>query len=420
MSITDPLVRAARTTPAVGLKDTEGFQPNMRTLRQYRLERVRAALRVADVAGIVLYDPINIRYATGSRNMTLWTLHNAARYCFIPTEGPVILFEYRNSSHLVEGLEGIDELRLAKSWFFFAAGKRWQEKVVDWAEEISDLVNEHGGGNKRLLIDTCTVAGVNELTQRGIQVLEGQETMEMAREIKSPEEVLLMNYAISACEIGMARIDENLKPGVSEYDLWAELNDANNRLGGEWLETRLLSSGDRTNPWFQEASDRLVRPGEIVSYDTDLIGPFGYCADLSRTIFCGPGRPTDEQRRLFRLSWEQIQHNFDILKPGMSFKEISEKAWKIPESCNTLRYGSLFHGVGMCDEYPRIVHFDRFEADGYDGHLEPGMTFCVESYIAEEGGRSGIKLEDQFLVTESGMEMLSHYPFDEALLPREV
>ena len=66
----------------------------------------------------------------------------------------------------------------------------------------------------------------------------------------------------------------------------------------------------------------------------------------------------------------------------------------------------------MADEYPNIKHWNDFEKKGYDGILEAGMTLCVESFIGSEGGREGVKLEEQVLVTETGVERLSSYPFE--------
>jgi Xaa-Pro aminopeptidase len=57
-----------------------------------------------------------------------------------------------------------------------------------------------------------------------------------------------------------------------------------------------------------------------------------------------------------------------------------------------------------------------FDESGYDGVVEPGMTLCVESYIGEEGGREGVKLEQQLLITDDGQELLSTFPFEPALL----
>src|SRR5258708_19443766 len=117
-----------------------------------------------------------------------------------------------------------------------------------------------------------------------------------------------MNHAIAVCEAGMARMQEALRPGITENELFALLSDTNMRMGGEWMECRLLSSGGRTNPWFQEAGDRVIRPGDLVGFDTDLIGPYGYCADISRTFFCGPGRPSSHHPNPHALAMHQLHH----------------------------------------------------------------------------------------------------------------
>ena len=154
----------------------------------------------------------------------------------------------------------------------------------------------------------------------------------------------------------------------------------------------------------------------MVSFDTDLIGPYGYCADISRSWRCGEGKPDDAQRRLYAAAHAQIQHNIGILKPGMSFREVAEAAWPIPDDYLSNRYTSLIHGVGLADEYPNIKHRVDFAAKGYDGIVEPGMTLCVESFIGAEGGKEGVKLEEQVLVTADGVEVLSSYPFEEGWL----
>ena len=128
---------------------------------------------------------------------------------------------------------------------------------------------------------------------------------------------------------------------------------------------------------------------------------FGYYADFSRTFFCGRGRPTGAQRTLYRLAYEQMQTNLALIRPGMSFRELSERAWPIPEAYVANRYFVLAHGVGMTGEYPYILHRQDFD-QGYDGVIEPGMTLCVESYIGADGGADGVKLEEQVLVTERG------------------
>ncbi len=241
--------------------------------------------------------------------------------------------------------------------------------------------------------------------------------MEVLRAIKLPEELELTHQSMAVCEAGVARMQEALCPGLSENELWSLLHETNIAEGGEWIETRLLTAGSRTNPWFQECSAHLIRPGDLVSFDTDLIDPFGYCADISRNFHCGPGKPSEDQRRLYGLAYEQIETNIEQSQPGLTFREISERRWQLPSSCAPNRYSVVMHGVRLCDDYPSIYYAEDFDSAGYDGEIQPGMTLCVESYIGEVGGDEGIKLGQQVLITERGVERLSHYHYEKALMP---
>ena len=409
MSLVSPQSNQARQHGAMEYSEPPA---DLDEVRMYRLGRVREQLRRFDYTGILLYDQLNTRYATDATNMQVWCAHNEARFVYVPTEGPVILWEYGKCEHLAEDLPTVDEVRPTRSFFYFATGPRFKEKAKVWGAEIADVINQFGGGNKRLAVDRVAYTGLKELIDRGFEIFDGFELMEIAREIKSDGELRLMQKAVDACEVSIAAMREVLVPGITENALWAKLHEANIAQGGEWIETRLLSSGPRTNPWFRECSLREIEMGDIVSFDTDLIGPYGYCADISRTWICGDTLPTDEQRRLHGYACEQILYNTELLKPGASFREISETAWKIPDEFTANRYGSLIHGVGLCDEFPSIKHWPDFAEKGYDGILQPGMVLCVESYIGSEGGTEGVKLEEQVIITEDGNRLMSSYSLD--------
>jgi len=390
--------------------------PDLRAMRQYRLARIRAELGRRDYAGALLYDPVNIRYATDSTNMQLWVAHNPTRHCFVATEGPVVLFDYFSCEHLSDHAGMVDEVRPAVSWTYLYGGELSRERARRWAAEIAALVREHGGGNRRLAADHLGVAGAAELGRLGISVGSGEAVMENARLIKSPDEVLAMRRAIVSCEAAMAEMEAMLRPGITENQLWSELHRGSIARGGEWIETRLLSSGPRTNPWFQECSSRTIEAGDLVAFDTDLIGPYGYCADLSRTWLCGSAPPATEQLELYAIAAGQVAHNASLLRPGASFRELVNSARNPPPDCFPARYGVLYHGVGLADEYPTLPHESDWTEDTPDGQLEPGMVLCVESYIGRLGGREGVKLEEQLLVTDTGCEMLSRYPLEARLL----
>lgn len=378
--------------------------------RRYRLARIREQLRAQDCAAILLYDPVNIRYALDLSNMQVWTAHNAIRYALIFADGPAIMFEFKGCHHLCEGFEGVDEIRNAVSWIYMTAGDRCDERLNLWSAEIDDLMHTHGRSNRRLAIDKIEPSGFTALQGRGIEFVEGQQLTEHARAIKSEDELALMRWTIRVCEAGMARIYEHSEPGRTEQELWAELHFENSRSGGEWLETRLLTCGPRTNPWYQECSDRVCQQGEMISFDTDLIGPYGYCADLSRSWTCGHTRMSDKQAEIYRVAVAQINHNLSLVKPGVSFREFNEKSWQIPDQYLSYRYSLAAHGVGLADEWPVVPLHPDFEF-AHGGQFEKNMVICVESLIAEKGSES-VKLETQVVITEQGIERLDSFPFE--------
>jgi Xaa-Pro aminopeptidase len=224
-----------------------------------------------------------------------------------------------------------------------------------------------------------------------------------------------MRASLGATERGVAALRAAIRPGLTEAQLWSVLHAAIIAQGGDYIETRLLNSGPRTNPWFQETGARVIGEGELIALDTDVVGCHGYYSDFSRTFHSGPGAPSAAQRDLYRTAREQVAHNLSILRPGLSFRDYAEAAWDIPEKYHANRYYLSAHGCGMTGEYPYLYHRGDFPDAGYDGEVRPGMVICVESYIGAEGGGEGVKLEEQVLVTDTGTEVLSRFPFEAAL-----
>jgi Xaa-Pro aminopeptidase len=386
-------------------------------LIRYRLDRLRAELRKRDYAGAVLSDPMNLRYATGTRNMAVWTLHAPGRYAFIATDGPVILFEFASSRHVSAGSPVVDEVRPCTPWFYFMAGPRTEEKAHLWADEIDSLLRQYGGNNRRLAVDRCDPLGALRLASHGVRLFDVQEAAEQARAVKSPEEIACLQAAMDVCDIAIDRMRAALQPGITENQLWALLHETNIAHGGEWIECRLLASGPRTNPWFHESSDRVIEAGDIVGFDTDMVGPFGYLADISRSYVCPGRKPTDRQRRLYALAQEQVLRNMELLRPGLTFREFAERCWPVPDEYVPNRYMMMVHGCGFVDEYPSIAYVADWKDWGYDGVFAENMVVSVESYIGEVGGPDGIKLEQQVVITPSGARALSRTPLIDAIEP---
>ncbi|KAA1011473.1 aminopeptidase P family protein [Paraburkholderia panacisoli] len=391
---------------------SERSMDTLQNVRAYRLRRVIEQLRNNDCPAILLYDPVNIRYATDTSNMQIWTGRNPSRYVMVFVDGRVIGWEFHSCEHVWDGLDLDLELRSAVSWTFFSAGTQAERRADLWGAEIVDVMQRRVPGESRLAVDRLDPAGAAYLVKNGLTLLDGQAMMEMARTVKSAGELMLMNESLRACEKGIERMRRELRPGITERDLWANLHYENIKHGGEWIETRLLASGDRTNPWMHECSSRVLQNGELLAFDTDMVGPNGYCSDISRTWTVGHARPSDEQRKLYEAAYSQVHFNMDLLRPGMTFREFSERAWKIPEIYLKNRYSCVAHGIGMVDEYPNIAHQVDWDSGGYDGQFEVGTTLCVESYIGAEGGKQGVKLEQQVVLIESGCVPLTSCCFE--------
>ena len=378
-------------------------------LRSYRLDRVKKELEKNKLEACILFDPVNVRYALDTVNMSIYNMHNLTRYCFVPVNGPVILYEYFNCEKFSKHLNLIDEIRPAITWDYFSNGDQANIQLIKWINEVSDLSNSYFK-SKKIAIDVLNGPAVLALNKIGIEVIDAKLILEQSRVIKSSEELKCMKAAIEVAEIGVTKMRNELKAGMTEDELWSILHKTNIEHGGEWIECRILSSGPRTNPWMQESSNKIIQNGEIVSFDTDMVGPYGYCADISRAFVEG-NKFNDEQKKLYKMAVEHINHNSRLIKNGMSFKEFTEKSWKLPDEYYGNRYSCMVHGIGLCDEWPMI----RYPTDGgqREGHFEKNMTISVESYIGKVGGKEGVKLEQQYLVGENKLEILSHHPLEE-------
>tara|TARA_Y100001970_G_scaffold277651_1_gene382172 strand:+ start:3545 stop:4780 length:1236 start_codon:yes stop_codon:yes gene_type:complete len=381
---------------------------NFEKLRSYRLDRVKNQLKKNNLEACILFDPVNVRYALDSSNMSVYNMHNLTRYCFVPVSGPTILYEYFNCEKLSEHLNLIDEIRPAITWDYFSNGDQVDEQLKKWVNEILDLSKNYFK-SKKIAIDVINGPAVTELTKHGIKIVDAKSILEQARVIKSSEELKCMKAAIEVCEIGVQKMRNNLRAGMTEDELWSILHETNISYGGEWIECRILSSGQRTNPWMQESSNKIIQDKEMVSFDTDMVGPYGYCADISRSYVVGH-KFSDQQKKLYSLAMSQIDHNSRLIKPGVSFQEFTDKSWVLPEEYYGNRYSVMLHGIGLCDEWPAI----RYPTDGgqREGYFEKNMTLTLESYIGKVGGNEGVKLEQQYLVGENGLELMSHHPLE--------
>ena len=402
--------------------DAAGLQlPDLQAMRRFRWERLTRFIQDRGYAGLLVFDPLNIRYATDSTNMQLWNTHNPFRALLVCADGYMVMWDYKNSPFLSEFNPLVREQRSGADLFYFDRGDKVDVAADVFANEVRVLLEEHAPGNKRLAVDKIMLYGLRALEAQGFEVMEGEELTEKCRAVKGADEILAMRCASHACETAVFEMERFAREAVpqgqtSEDDIWAILHAENIRRGGEWIETRVLSFGPRTNPWIQECGGRIVQHNEIVAFDTALVGAYGICVDISRTWWIGDQKPRPDMIAAMQIGVEHIRYNMDMLKPGVNIEDLSRNTHVLPDKYQKLKYGCLMHGVGLCDEWPLVAYPDKMVPGAFDYELQPGMTLCVEALISPEGGDFSIKLEDQVLITEDGYENLTNYPHDPALM----
>ena len=391
--------------------------PDLQAMRRFRWQRMTEQVQKRGLGGVLICNPLNIRYVADVTNrQSSWTVQNPFRACLLLADGYLVLWEHESLDMFSTFNPLIKEVRSHDMLFHRITDTRVGDPARQLAAEINALLHEHAGANRRLAIDRIHIIRLRALEEVGIIVEEGEDLTEEARVIKGPDEIKAMKCAIHAGTQSIELMKRTVEPGKTEDEVWAELHHANISRGGSWMETRLLNSGPRTNPWMQECGPRIIQNKDMLAFDTDMIGCYGMCVDISRTWFVGDGKPSDEQKRLHEFALDHLNTNMALFKPGASFREITEKSQTPADEFLPQRYFCLAHGIGCCTESPTIKYKIDYEHSFYDGLIEPGMILCVEAYFGAVGGKEGVKLEDTILITENGYENLSAgVPFDERL-----
>ena len=386
-----------------------------RRLYAERLEHVRAHMSTRGVGAMVLLDPASIRYVTGSSNMENFSVRVPARYLLVLEPGPTVLYEYRGCEHLGIGLPTVTDVRLAEGLDVVSSDDDVDGSCHRFADEIVGVIRDVDRSIDRIAIDRLPFQAVDELRRYGFTLTDANQVLVPARARKLPIEIDFMREVMRRTELAVAEMEQALVPGATEAEVWAIFHRGHIAREGEYTVSRLLQSGPRTYPYFQECSDRQLVVGDLVCLDTDAVGLEGYCADFSRAFLCGDGVATAAQRSLYAKAREQLEWNAALLIPGVTFEEIAQRAWPIPPEHLDSRYYCIGHGLGIAGDFPNIPHPRSDGPYPVNGPLEPGMVFCIESYIGSSQLGQGAKLEDEFLITTTGAERISQYPFDPRL-----
>lgn len=379
-------------------------------LRTERLARLQDAMRVHDLEACLLFSEPNARYATGATAMPIWSMSTFTRCAVVPVEGHPILFEHENSVHR-SALRAVD-VRPMHNWEFFddASGR-----AQGFAREAVDALRELGVRGDRVGVDRLGMPGFLALAAQGLTLVDSSPATQEAREVKTSQEVAAFRLNGRLVVEGLEEFEAALVPGISERELFAVYSSAMLERGAEYLATSTVCSGPNTNPWRSEATDRVIREGDLVYIDTDTVGIEGCFFCVSRAFVCGDAVPTSEQRATYQVAADWVRGMTDLVRPGVACGELAARAPEIPERFLPQRYECMIHSVGLEEESPSVCHPQDEQSNG-DRIIRENMTLVVEIYAGEVGHDVGVKFGDEILVTADGAEVLAPHPYSTELL----
>jgi len=416
----NPRFNWARALPALGTTGVD-FEERVdyRRLHRYRLARVRKALAGSELGALLVFDVNNIRYITSTK-IGEWERDKLSRWALLTRTGEPILWDFGSAAV---------HHKLYTPWLApenCRAGLIGLRGTVDpsfglmrrHAEEIASLIRDAGVAGMPIGVDIVEPPMLAELRRAGLKVEDGQQVMLEAREIKSADEIALLNRAAAMVDGAYHLIHEELKPGIRENDIVAKVNEFLYRHGSDDVEAINAISGERCNPHPHNFTDRMLRPGDQAFFDI-LQSFMGYRTCYYRTFSVGKATPA--QHEAYRKARDWMDAAIELVRPGVGTDQIAAVFPKAEEfgfpdemEAFALQFG---HGLGVAlHERPiisRLVSFDK----PYE--IKAGMVFALETYCPATDGRSAARIEEEVVVTDKGCEVITLFPAQELPIANE-
>ncbi len=386
---------------------------NVDRLRTYRFGRARDALAASELGAILLFDFNNIRYVT-STHIGEWARDKMTRYALLTRGGEPHIWDFGSAAshhrlncpwlrqeNIHAGMVGLRGAVAPDAGLFRAA-----------AREIRDILRAEGVADMPIGMDIVEPPMLAALSDEGIGVLDGQQVLLNAREVKSIDEIMLLNTACAMVDGAYQLISEQLKPGVRENELVANVTKFLFDLGSEHVDNINAVSGERCSPHPHVFSDRIIRPGDQAFFD--IIHTFtGYKTCYYRTFVVG--RASDAQRDAYKQARAWIDASIELMRPGATTDQIA-KVWPKAEefgfSSEMEAFGLQFgHSVGLfLHERPIISRLNSLD---HPVEIKEGMVIALETYCPARDGYSAARIEEEIVVTADGPQIITRFPSDE-------
>ena len=382
-------------------------------LRTYRLTRARAALDASELGSLLLFDFNNIRYVT-STHIGEWARDKMTRFALLTRGGAPHLWDFGSAAkhhrlncpwlppeNIRGGMIGLRGAVAPDAGLFTRA-----------AREVADILRAEGVADMPLGVDIVEPPMLAALQDEGITVHDGQQVMLNAREVKSQDEITLLNTACAMVDGAYQLISEQLKPGIRESQLVANVTKLLFDLGSEHVDNINAVSGERCSPHPHVFSDRIIRPGDQAFFD--IIQTYvGYKTCYYRTFVVGTA--SDAQRDAYKKARDWIDGSIELMRPGVGTDEVARVWPKANEfgfdnemECFGLQFG---HSVGLfLHERPIISRLNSLD---HPVEIKEGMVIALETYCPAKDGYSAARIEEEVVVTADGPRVITHFPSQE-------
>lgn len=395
---------------------------NLERLRKERLERANITMKTHGMDAMILMRSDNVRYATSTITPPWMMKVPGWRYALVVRDTPPILWEHGDISHITrEECPWLGKVKYSYTWIrgqetFLPDCWRYVAKL--WAEDIKKELQEQGVDKGVIGIDAKEELAIKALKDVGIEVVDCQAAMVEARLIKTKDEINCLRIAAAICEIMFEEVKKALKPGVREIDLVALGHKIGWENGMDDITGFTVCSGPNTWPNRKFYTDRIIRPGDLVTFDVGGASYMGYKTCYYRTFKVG-AQPTEREKEFYRMSLEMLRCAEKMIKPGVTTKEVVEKCF--PTAKELWGYESEWeaianewgHGLGLALYEPPMI--SRAFSSMFPFEIKENMTFALET---QHGTRKegGVRIEQMYRVTSNGVEILSKYPVDEIIV----
>ncbi|MBT4203890.1 Xaa-Pro peptidase family protein [Hyphomicrobiales bacterium] len=400
-----------REIPSPGFREVD-FETriDMQRLRKYRMSRAKNALKESDLGAMLLFDVNNIRYVTGTK-IGEWERDKLCRFALLAGDEEPIVWDFGSAAmHHQANCDWLDPAKCV-------AGMTGMRGTVppsvglmkNHAEEIMSYLKKAGVSNMKVGLDIAETAMFFELQNAGINIVDGQQVMLNAREIKNVDEITLLNQAASMVDGVYHMIYKELRPGIRENDIVAMANKMLYEMGSDDVEAINAISGERCSPHPHNFTDRMFRPGDQAFFDI-LQSYQGYRTCYYRTFNIGMSTP--EQTDAYVQCREWLNKAIELIKPGVTTDTVA-KVWPKAEEFGfpneMAAFGLQFgHGLGLAlHERPiisRLVSLDN------PMEIKTGMVFALETYCPAKDGFSAARIEEEVIVTDKGCKVISLFP----------